>query len=261
MTKESQIADSKKDADPIAEAIRQTQEVLRGRSQWFRNMVILVVMIPVVAGVWALVAGSGLPLLGLLGLVPVCVLFLLLDVRAVQQWQRYLFARWQDGSIKLDVLAHAIDAMPQLPKHTVTAMLDTLPTQVLDARIPQPSATTREALIVTAEAISRHEVARQAWILGGVVVALVSIIGAVVQMVWQPLAGLLVPAFLPLLWRRYQQRGRRQLKARLQQFSHEQDFEPAIYRARTERLDATTLLASTEPIGTWVIDETFSHAL
>lgn len=255
------MKESRTTTDNLREAVAHTHRVLHKRSTRFRNMVIAVVMIPVVSGIWALVAGSGLPLLGLLVLVPVCVLFLLLDVRAVQQWQRYLFARWQDGSIKLDVLAHAIDAMPQLPKHTVTAMLDTLPTQVLDARIPQPSATTREALIATAEAISRHEVARQAWILGGVVVALVSIIGAVVQMAWQPLAGLLVPALLPLLWHRYQQRGRRHLKARLQQFSREPDFEPAIYRARTDRLDATTLLASTEPIGTWVVDEPFSHAL
>lgn len=247
--------------DSLSEAIEQTHHVLHKRSTRFRNMVIAVVMIPVGSGVWALVVGSGLPLLGLLLLVPVCVLFLLLDVRAVQQWQRYLFAGWQDGSIKLDVLVHAIDAIPQLPEHTVTAMLDTLPTQELDACIPQPSATTREALIATAEAISRHEVARQAWILGGVVVALVSLIGAVVQAAWLPLAGLLVPALLPLLWRRYQQRGRRHLKARLQQFSREPDFELAIYRARTDRLDATTLLASAEPIGTWVIDEPFSHAL
>ncbi|HMB91051.1 MAG TPA: hypothetical protein VKP65_09410 [Rhodothermales bacterium] len=243
------------------EAVQHTLRVMERRSRWFRNMVIAVVMIPVASGVWALVAGSWLPLLGLLVLVPVCVLFLLLDVRALQQWQRYLFARWQDGSIKLDVFAHAIDAMPKLPKHTLKAMLDTLPTQDLDARIRQPSATTREALIATVEAISRYEIARQAWILGGVVVALVSVIGAVVQMVWLPLAGLLVPGLLLLLWHRYQQRGRHHLKTRMQSLVDEPDFEPDIYRARTARLDATALAPTDEPISSWVIDETVIQAL
>lgn len=243
------------------EVIQHTLRVLERRSRWFRNVVIAVVLIPVASGVGALVAGSWLPLLGLLVLVPVCILFLLLDVWVVQQWQRFLFARWQEGRIKLDVFSHALDAMPQLPKHTVRAMLNTLPTQALDARIHQPSTTTREALVATVEVISRYEVARQAWILGGVVVALVSITGAVVLMAWWPLAGLLVSAMLPLCWRWYQQRGRQQLKARLLPLVEESDFEPSIYRARTERLDATALAPSREPISTTVFDERVVQAL
>jgi hypothetical protein len=183
---------------PYRMALDLTAHTIHRRIRYFRNLIVAVVIVGIVAIVWALLARSAAGLVEAAVLVPLCGLFFVADYRALDAWRTELLASWVAWDIDFAALSAAIRANPSLPRHTTEGMLATLPTVGDLAEEQQMATSTREA--IAAEVISRYRSASDAMVLKTAASALVAcaLIGAVVMRGWTPLWVLLGLTFLPI---------------------------------------------------------------
>ena len=139
-----------------------TAEVLDRRSRRYRNLVVAVALVGLVAPVAALALWDWRPLLGWLSVVPFVGLFLALDARSVARWRSALLDGWAAGTFDLDALREGVAAIKTLPAGTVAGMLDPLPTRARLGCFPDPPPLIREALAATVRAIDTSLLRRMA---------------------------------------------------------------------------------------------------
>ncbi len=197
-------------------ATDQTTAVIDRRARYFRNQVVIVVAIAVLA-VGAALVWSAAALWAWLLLVPSCGLYFYADSRALNGWRSSVLGPWTARDLDLVAWGQAIRANPVLPKETTGAMLATLPIAsdlVTEQKILTP---TRRA--IAAECIGRHSEKGAVLLLNalasGLVVAI--LLSAVWMRAWAPMLGLLALAALPLfrMWigRRWRWRCEKEVAA------------------------------------------------
>jgi hypothetical protein len=112
-------------------AMQLTTGTIDRRAALFRNLVIGVVAMTVIPALWAVIQLSWMPLIGFLGIVPLCVAFLCLDIKKIDQWQVKILAAWRQGELDLDLFGQTMTTLRTLPADTLNGMLATLPTQAV----------------------------------------------------------------------------------------------------------------------------------
>ena len=142
----------------VKDALDLTTQTIDRRAYRYRNLVVLVVLVGLVSGIGAVVLLSGLPLLGLLLLLPLCGGFHYLDSVLVNRWGNRLLQMWAEEELDLDAFVESIAAIRLLPPATLGAMLDTLPK--IGRR--ELSSVVKKALVITLATHSRCESDRTA---------------------------------------------------------------------------------------------------
>jgi hypothetical protein len=109
-------------------------------------------------------------LLGFLALAPLSGVFFYLDTRLLARWQSEILRLWADDRLELRFFRDAIGAYPGLPAHTLCGMLELLPPTDGPATTEQLPVGTRQAVALTAGAVSAREADRMllrsvAWLL------------------------------------------------------------------------------------------------
>jgi hypothetical protein len=193
------------------DALELTTRTIDRRAFYFRNLVVLLVLAVLVFVVWAIVQLSGLPLLGLFLLLPLCGGFLLLDTYLVNHWRNRVLQMWAEEQLHLGAFIKSISTVRMLPPGTLTAMLATLPTSNPSAAAGKLSPAMKRALAVTLMTIHRCECDRIGFANLGYLVGAAAFVTAVIKWSWIPLVGVLLvlPIFAGLRclqaarWRRW----------------------------------------------------------
>jgi hypothetical protein len=179
-------------------AIELTVRTIEQRSRRFRNLIIGVVTVALVAIAWCLIARSPQPLIGAVILVPLCGLFFAADHYALDAWRAELLTGWIARELDMAALVAAIRANPALPRETTEGMLATLPAfgDLLEEQ--QLPATARQAM--AAELAVRHRALSDDMALRtaatGVVAGL--LVTAVASRSWTPMWGLCALVAVPI---------------------------------------------------------------
>jgi hypothetical protein len=179
--------------------IDETTHVLQRRARYYRDLIVAVVLVGLVAGVWSLVARSPAPLLGLVLAVPLSGLFIFLDHKVLEGWCTRLLEVWSTRELDLSAFAAAIRANPALPKETTEGMLATLPLAGSLVEEQRMTIATRQA--VAAKALERHRSISEVVILKTLVasVSAAALIVAVGTHQTRPLALLATVAVVPVM--------------------------------------------------------------
>jgi hypothetical protein len=198
-------------------AIDETRLAIERRGRYFRNQVVVVVLVGVLSSIWALLARSTPPLTGLALLVPICGAFFFADHRVVDHWRSRLLSGWVVRDLEITALRLALRSHPALPKATIEGMLATLPAAqdlTAEQRISTP---TRRAIAASAVASFRSQSDTLALKTGAAALTGGALIGAVVLGRLEPLgilAGLVaVPVIGVSTRRRRSEESQRELVA------------------------------------------------
>ena len=113
----------------MKEAVELTQTVIERLARNHRNLVVAVVILFAASLLGALFLWSWRPLLGLLGLVPLCGFMLALDTILLRGWQCRLLEMWQEEQLDLDGFVTTVSGMRMFPPQTLKGLLDMLPSQ------------------------------------------------------------------------------------------------------------------------------------
>jgi hypothetical protein len=214
---------------PYRAALDQTARIIQQRARYFRNLVVTVVVIGTLSAVWSLGTRSLTGLVGLLLLVPACIVFFLGDARLLNSWRAELLAAWVRRELGLAAFSQALAANPAVPKPTVEAMIATLPAAgdvVAEQRI---GASTRQA----AAAVSRSTNVAHAHVLrlDATVSALVAlaVVGAIAARTRWPLLALVVLVVRPLLAGSIRRRHSAAAKAEVEMCRRQPGFDEATF--------------------------------
>ncbi len=112
-------------------AIKVTTRTIDQRATLFRNLVIGIVVSVLIPTLWALIQFSWTPLTGVLLCIPLCVVFLCLDIIKMDQWQIQILKAWRHGNLDLEIFGQSMSTIRTLPQSTLQGMLETLPTQII----------------------------------------------------------------------------------------------------------------------------------
>ena len=112
---------------PYGNAIDATIRLLQSRARDYRDLVMAVSVLGIVALGWSAWWRSVRPLALFLLLLPLCLEFLWHDRRLLNRWRRPLLEDWAAGSLDFAALRGALLANPALPAGTLAAMLTSLP--------------------------------------------------------------------------------------------------------------------------------------
>jgi hypothetical protein len=188
-------------------ALDQTTNTIDSRARYFRNLVVMVVVLTLGSIGWAAVAWSVSPLATLLLLLPLCGLFFFLDAKILNDWRSQLLDAWIKKDIEFCGFCDAASAIPTLPKDTLQSMLATLPSAgdlPAEQRIASSTREAVAALTTTMHACQSDALALKA---SGFAIATGSLVMTVILWMWQPLLASVAVPSLPLLrkgltWRR-----------------------------------------------------------
>lgn len=205
-------------------AIDQTTQTIDRRAKHFRNLIVAVTIVGLGSILWAGIAWSWLPLVGIFLLVPFCGLYLFIDEKLLSQWRHELFAGWEKGEIDFRALYDAVIAISTLPKNTVESMLEMLPSAGDLVTEQSISPSTREAIaavVTTIYACRSDHIAFKAagyTITGGVLIV------AMTLWMWQPLLGVFTVSLVLLLRRWVKTRRLKSARERIITAQQEPDF-------------------------------------
>jgi hypothetical protein len=161
------------------------------RARAYRDLVVAVSLLGIVAFGWALWWRSGRPLALLLLLASLCIGFLWHDRRLLNSWRDRLLADWTMGALDFAALRGAVLANPALPRNTAAAMLDSLPDGGDLWHERAMSLLTREAVALAVRSSDCEHAARLAFAGLAAVLGAVGCLLAVLLAKWWPLIGLL----------------------------------------------------------------------
>jgi hypothetical protein len=180
---------------PAKNALELTTRTIDRRTFYFRNLVVVVVLIGLVSIVWAIVRLSVWPLLGLLLWLPSVAVFFILDTLVVNRWRNRLLAMWTDSELRMESFVQTVAAIRLIPPGTLHGMLLTLPPGDAISAVDKLPAVVKRAVALTLQTI--HDCERDRSVSGSIASALVaaSVMVAIIQRSWIPLAGVLL--FLP----------------------------------------------------------------
>lgn len=222
-------------------AIDLTTKTIEKRAKYFRNLIVGVVLVSLVAFGWALVSRKLFPLSLLLLLLPLCGLFYFLDAKLLAEWRGRLFSSWITGQIDFGALNAAVRAVPTLPKDTLGRMLDALPPTgdlLAEHQVPSPTREAVAAVVMTIHACRSDAVAFKT---AGYAIAGVLLIVTLAMQIWQPLSGVIAIAFFPHLQRRVRQWRLGHLKQRIHAAKNHPD-------CNLEKLNEMVTALNWEPI-------------
>jgi hypothetical protein len=167
-------------------AIQLTTGTIDRRAALFRNLVIGVVGLIFIPGLWALIQWSWVPLTGLFGIVPLCVVFFCMDIKKIAQWQDKILAAWRQGELDLDLFSQTLATLRTLPPGTLNAMLATLPTQTVSESGQPLSDTTKSIVSRTLKTINQCQFDRTAMIGMAASFGLAALVAALILWRWYP---------------------------------------------------------------------------
>lgn len=185
-------------------AIDQTSSAIDRRAKYYRNLIIVVVVVSLGSMGWAVFSWDWIPLLGCLLLFPICGIYFFLDGQLLQSWRSKLLEPWCQKEFDFLSFQPAIEAVPGLPTGSLRSMLGALPFSENWLVEHELSGSTRKAIaqVLTLIQDSRSD------ILLSKTVSLTLVVGglmiATMLWRWEPLLGILVGViFLGLhgLWR------------------------------------------------------------
>lgn len=208
-------------------AIDRTTGTIDRRAKYFRNLIVVVVLVSLGSISWAIFARSILPLSSFLLLFPACGLFFFLDGMLLIEWRSLLLEGWARGELDFSAFLPAVGAIPTLPKNTLQSMLATLPSAGDLLTEQKVSPNTREAVAVVVTTIHACRSDIVAFRAAAFVIVAVSAILAATLRMWQPLCVIMLLATMPLLlywsrcWRLKGARERTLTVQRLPEFNME----------------------------------------
>jgi hypothetical protein len=172
----------------------------------------------------------------LLFVIPVCGFFFFLDAQVLGGWQSRMMDAWVKKDIDFYALGVAVNAIPKLPKDTVTSMLATLPSERDLSSEQKVSSGTREA--VTAAVVGIHACQSDAVALKTAVAAVVSgsVIIAAAFRAWEPMLGGVAWILLPMLGKWLKKRRIAVMEERTLAALAKPDFSSKKYGELVERL-------------------------
>jgi hypothetical protein len=231
----------------VKDAFDLTTHTIDRRARAYRNLVVLISIIGIVAVLWAAISWSGRPLLMLVSLLPLCSGFLVLDSVLVNRWRDRVMRLWVEDDLDLNLFASSVAAIRILPANTLRAMLASLPCDKQVTVTGELTRPVKEALAITASA--NHRAQTELTIIAAIshLLAVIFFTWAIFTWDWHPLLGcLIIVAFrlagdAILSWR-----FRRRLRPHLVRWQAEGiDFETAISGSFSER-PAKTMNISTK---------------
>lgn len=170
------------------DALDLTTGAIERRARNYRNLVVLVVLIFLGCGVWAVIQFSALPLLAWLLLLPFCGAFFFLDALLVNRWCDRILRMWAREELDLDTFVQSVASIRVLPPRTLGGMVGTLPTV---ARV-KLSPVMKQAIASAVITSHRCETDRTAaWALAYTCAA-AAVAVAVMETSWIPLAGIVL---------------------------------------------------------------------
>lgn len=214
----------------VKDAMDLTTRTIDRRAFHYRNLVVLLVLVAVVCVVWAAIAWSGLPLLGLLMVLPLCGGFLVLDCYLVNRWRERVLRMWTEEELDLENFAQCIAAIRMLPLGTLRAMLATLPTG-------DHAPAMKHALAVTLTVIHRGESDRTSFGILAYTTAAAAVAVAVLSWSWIPLVSVLLVVPLFAVARVVRAARWRSWQRALAALQREQGLEPANFVEVSAQLD------------------------
>lgn len=181
---------------------RFTATVLNSRAKRYRNLVIAVSLVGLVALIVTLALWDLRGLLILLAIPFMVLLFLAIDAQSVARWRAELLEAWVAGECDLDSLREGLTSIKVLPAATIAAMLEPFPTRARLQTLTDPKPLEREALSQTVRVIDHVLVGRTVIAAATGIATLIFIAVAVILRSWWPAIGLLstVPIFLVTRW-------------------------------------------------------------
>jgi hypothetical protein len=205
-------------------AIHQTVQTLERRAKYFRNQVIAVVIIVLVAVLSACITRSFTPLAGVLLVLPTCGFFFLADTRLVNRWQSEIIANWASGGLDVAALRDAVRACPALPRDTVEGMLATLPSVghlVAEQRILPP---TRQAAATLIRSVCQRREESLLFTVLAAAVASAALLIALWSNTWTPLLGIAALTLYSPINASLTRRRRRAMNAEVEILRHQAGF-------------------------------------
>lgn len=177
--------------------IEQTTQTIDNRAKYYRNLIVVVVLIGLFSTAWALFSWSLLPLSGIVLLLPACGVFFFFDAKLLNAWRDQLFQSWIRKEIDFYYFCEAITANPLLPKETLKGMLATLP--MADNIISEQaiSSNTRRAITESVKLHYVHQADVLAFKAAIFAILAVLLLFALGFEMWQPLLGAIVIVIFP----------------------------------------------------------------
>ena len=225
-------------------AIEQTTRAIDERARYYRNLIVVVVVVILGSMIWTAFLWNWIPLLGFLVLFPICGMYFFLDGRLLQSWRSQLLEPWCQRELDLLAFRPAIEAVPGLPSDSLCSMLATLPFAgdlVGEQRLSSSCREAVAAVIATIHACRSDAMAVKvlAYTMAGC-----SILGAAIVWSWQPL--LCFPACLSIFllqpWGRTWRLNK--LKRLLRTTQQQSDFNQGLCKELVMNLSCEPLSAS-----------------
>ncbi len=168
-------------------AIKVTTRTIDQRAALFRNLVIGIVVSVLIPTLWALIQFSWTPLTGVLLCIPLCVVFLCLDIKKMDQWQIQILTAWRHGDLDLEIFGQSMSTMRTLPQGTLHGMLETLPTKVISETWQNTSDDLKTAISLTLKTINQCQFYRTAAMGIAMVLGLGAVVATFIMWNWHPL--------------------------------------------------------------------------
>jgi hypothetical protein len=121
----------------LLEAIDMTLATFEDRGRLYRNLVVAVSLVSLGSILTALLCWRGLPLAGLIIVVPLTGAFIYLDTRRVSAWRNSVLSMCRTRGLDLALFCNTVSQLKHLPQGSLQSMLATLP-------VKSPGALTQE---------------------------------------------------------------------------------------------------------------------
>lgn len=121
----------------LREAIDLTLGTFEDRSRLYRNLVVAVSLVSFASILTALLCWRGLPLAGLILVVPFSGGFVYLDMRRVSRWREGILGRCRTRGLDLALFRNTLLQLKHLPQGSLQSMLATFPAESSDPPIQE----------------------------------------------------------------------------------------------------------------------------
>ena len=113
----------------LSEAIDLTRATFEERGRLYRNLVVAVSLVSLASILTAILSWRGLPLAGLILLLPLTGAFLYLDMRRVSRWRELILGMSRMRGLDLALFPKTVRLLKDLPQESLQSLLATLPAE------------------------------------------------------------------------------------------------------------------------------------